>query len=393
MALSVLLCLYGCGPGEPEDTEGTTATESTKYASIGPVDDPGSAYVDYDPKRELYIFCENNYLDIYWSSVNQHLGLTVLSRSPLDYENIEVTIPVNCKFEVTSREIASAVQVKTTGSDENRREGLPYYVYQLYAGTDFAALAELYKTDESAFTIARDAVLEDYNALPESEIPQFYAYNVGVDFKGIYELTQTQTFTEMDVVIDGQCYTLDIGRVNLHSGDVPMEYPINRVDSTSYRSGAVPRYLTDGLSDALTMTFTAEEDMSLLRYTLMEEDEVELADIQLTIASEAGSFQYSWDGESEISLFAGDQVQITAIIIDQRGKGGRLGAVNYHGVVDVEKEDGLYSQVCAVTLSPVINLQELYAIAFNGVDVEAYYLDYYYPVYYSWHEEYLNDQD
>lgn len=119
------------------------------------------------------------------------------------------------------------------------------------------------------------------------------------------------------------------------------------------------------------------------------DDAVEVRDLILTVTSEDNSVSFAWDGTSPYDLFPGDQVQIDLVFYSQW-----TAELNYGlDVVPIlefesESETAYIWSECNLTPVFITNLYELYAIVFDGVDMESYYKDYYYPVEDSFLEEY-----
>ena len=136
----------------------------------------------------------------------------------------------------------------------------------------------------------------------------------------------------------------------------------------------------DGIGRLFTHSFTAEEDITLMEYKVWEE-QFSVLDLIVTISSNTGySVDFYWDGSSPIDVGTGDRVSVTAIIHN-------LDMENFSYYQKMHSElvyavgEQLYSAVTEMSCSSTIttNLHELYAIIFDGVDMEHYYRDYYYP--------------
>ena len=115
--------------------------------------------------------------------------------------------------------------------------------------------------------------------------------------------------------------------------------------------------------------------------------EAQILDIVVAQISSNGILQYSWDGQSPINLYPGDSIDITLRYYDP-DMAGFWSKDSFMALVDAVVDD---QQVCIPVyrvLEAGYNYYEQYAIIFDGVDVEPYYRDYYYPYYESWRENY-----
>jgi hypothetical protein len=100
-----------------------------------------------------------------------------------------------------------------------------------------------------------------------------------------------------------------------------------------------------------------------------------------------GGFSYSglWDMSEPFELMPGDRVMIHIAYRDKT-----LHSLSYAtkvwGYLIYEWDEGTSCKLseCDVRTAAASNFYEMYALIFEGLDLESYYRDYYYPKYESW---------
>lgn len=406
MALLMLLSiLAGCkesnvdsGPGTkntgPVQTLGTTDPIPT--GPEGPVTWPtlpyeelylpqpenrGSSLCEYDPDRRLYIVENSMSLDIYSGLGGQQLRFSVISKDPVDVDTVSVTLPVPYEIELLvfhrelERQTEWAAGVYSDGT-------FPYYLYQAYRGIDF--------TDEDQ----QDAVLEDFKRLQPEHLPEFYAYTLVVMFPNNDVIEEPGTIEYADITIEGETYRVDPGNIRLHPDeeDPVLDYtallPNDRTGTGEFQQ------LYSGGTLRLTpiLNYTAEKETVLSRIYMVNEG-FEILGVEVTKAyyedGKPTSITFVWDGNTPILLNPGDSIQLWPIIHSEELDCMQSFCFLWF-MMDFYIEDVYYQNMAQFIQLVEMNWYELYAIVFDGLDMETYYRDYYYTHNELWRNDYKN---
>lgn len=399
-ALLLTFCFAGCG--QQPDTAVPTATTETGQAAQQSISgipkpvSPGSSLIDYDPSREIYFTCENMFMDIYFHQTSfASLKFFIFSKSPIDTDSVDVIVPVQNRYKVTVYEYPYAR--KTTYMAEKEQgisaiKPFDYGLYQVYCGMDYKELGELYRsfseddlwTEEeiAEFDEANNLYAASFRELTEEDLPEFYVYIVDVFFDSDSQVTEA--FQEIDIVIGSRTYHQKVGEIRLNNAQKPLSYPVGQYGCLSIGQGNLNLY-TGGISQhASAYDFTAETDMTLTGFRLLG-DHTEVLDIFLQI----NGIEFGWDGKSPIDLSAGDHVRMNIVL-----KNPVISELSYHVQVYGELiclTDGKMESwpceinLCLYTPDPYL----MYAIIFDGLDLESCYRDYYFPCYATWLDEYV----
>lgn len=424
LCILCLMLVLLCGCQTPDIPGQTTDGNETPPLNQGlPMPEhPGNALVSYDPARELYFFgCENVHATIYLeNSWDTSLNFLVISKRQLDKDSIQVSSPIVNAYTYSIADLGQMMPFRETfytALDEGQQLGevssehwLPYYVYQGYVGVDFAKLGELWqiylnegqKRSEAGYYYAsdaetaaynefvtlRDAALSAYKAIQSDQTREFYVYQVSVTFQR--ENAVDEVLTELAVTIDGTQYTPFTGEIHL----VPSEYPACYAEQTSMSSFPVLQtpatgLYGDGIGRLITHMFTAEDDLTLME-CIIREKRFSVLDLIVTISSNTGnSASFYWDGASPVDVRAGDSVTVEVIFHNSDMDNFSYYQKVYPELVYSVGEQS-YSETTEMSCSSifVMNFHELYAIIFDGVDMESYYRNYYYPIFEDWRTGY-----
>lgn len=420
--IAVILC--GCQPTlTPEPTSpGNSEPTAPLIQGLPMPENPGNTLISYDPEREIYFFgCENVDSTIYLKSGGV-IGLEILlmSKSPLDPTRIQVSAQIQNAYEVqvldlsqheSLRETVYTALTKDQKMDEiSSPSWLAYYMYQCYAGVDFTQLGQLWQdylaaaqeridagylspgAEETAayeaFVDMRDKDISAFQALTGDQTREFYVYTVNLIFDT--KSTVDEYLHEIDITIDGVVFHQEIGQLHLVPDLAPAAYPRRKLSSSFSMVAPGTTPYSDGLCRAPSFQFKAEEDMTLLSYNILEE-QYKILDMFLTIQSNDGtSANFRWDGSSPVYLTAGDSVSAVLIFHNPA-----MGEFSYnqtlHEELVYELEGKTYSHTAASFFGSTVlcNYHDLYAVVFDGVDMESYYRDYYYPIYEPWMANYM----
>lgn len=429
---SVLLVPFcGCQKesDDPQQTQGTQATQQTQadpsdiiqteatevLYDIAPTAPacPGNSLIAFDPNRELYFSCENIYVDFYDdTTLCRGISFDVLSKEKLDPSKIHLIVPIETPHEFRVMEIGPEEFCVTETMAENIDGRIcfpfPYYLYQCYRGTDFtsimqkkkeydafnASLLEQTTYTKEAFEKAdqlekelsdlRDAELAAYSALQAEDIPEFYQYTCSLNFLEGFD--KYEAFTQWELVIDETVYTCQIGKVTLNPGAPKLKAEIAPMVGMADFLARFYYLYSDGLLHARAFDFTAEKDMTLTGIEYLT-DRGEPREIIVTIQGEGISSEFVWDGEEPVYIRAGESVLIRNIFYSPLVEN-----LSYTFTMPIalyfKTEEGTFSTVSDIMyqegLTNGAGAHSLYAIVFQGLDMESYYRDYYNPIANRW---------
>lgn len=427
---------------KPEDS-----SSSKMIAPTPPAEDAKGSLVSYDPNRQVYFSCQNIDSDIYLnSSFMPNLRFHILSLQHVDPEEIQISIPIQTEYAVL---ISECAEIRTTeyltslNSETGYIHDFPYYLYQCYRGTDWKKMGNLYIAAEQAsnrqgelimagvsssdseyiqlqetideFHAYRDAYVEDFQALTPEDLPVFYDYEVQIffGFNNIdlesYELSSgirvSEGFHTVDIQLGNTLYTQEIGEIRLHAENlenIHQSHEDNLQDFSGIGIEGKSYPWGDGTECEMLTSFLAKKDLTITKLYFYESD-IKLPGAHIIISStprvgtpelfeatetttKDTSIDFYWDLETPIDIAAGTYVTIDLIFQDPRLSqmeyGGRL-----YPVMEYSVGTETHIRQTEINLDRVsLNSWLRYAIAFDGLDLESYFQDFYRPVYESWRE-------
>ncbi len=398
LVLFILLQLLGCTPNQIlEETGGQTPSESRSKeepAAIAPTASPEA------PGENYFFLCGEYDLDFYLNTAFNNIMIPVVSKTPIDASAAKITLPLEIDYEVYFNEVLLT---------ENYAQYFDYYLYQCYRDLDWAKVAKLFSAAREASQAQADAgdpdqaaqqqivddywayadqYSQDYDALTQEMLPQFYAYEVLINFYYDYDNPQDDAFTYMDVSWPGVSFRANCGEVRFHKenmyDDFPSEigglqqhtYGIRDTASYPYGSGTVNTWVAN---------FETEDDITLTRGYFFGNGP-RIAEIQVYAASQeqdvdgtpVRSMDYLWDGQTPLPVEGGLSVQLSATFTDQRLQDmvpeGKL-----YFFLEYEYQGKHAVSITELGLHRNANFYELAAIYLDGIDVQSYYEQFFYP--------------
>ena len=366
------------------------------------------ALVAYDPDREIY------FLTGHFNIVDklQSLIIYAVSKEALDVSTMSMSLPMQTNYSVRITE-ETMKGANKSGLNENSRNQFSYYLYQVYQGKDFKKLAQLEwdaeqlkkieqeyfdkyfsgsisyeelnavqlmrEEAEEAYVSYRDAELEAYKQLKAEDIPQFHVYK-------FYALWPMQTiydesFREVEITIADTVYQTPIGYVELRNETpfpVQHDWEIGGTLAGIYGTGNSPKPYNDG-HNRISHYFSFRAEWYMVLTDLVLEDpsrKVERLWVSISAANGLSSSFY-WDMTEPLEIYAGDYITIDLEYYDPASV-----YIDYEtalwGYLIYEYEGGTACKSSQCMIYSGINFYELYAMVFDGIDMEDYYWDYYY---------------
>ena len=423
LSVFLLLSLFsGCINGSeknPTSTVGSSLSETTQPGqsnSIAPTPpaNPQNPIDAYEPNRDIYIMCGQHNYTIYGNyAVVPGFYFYIYSKTPLDTEQVDLSLPIQSPYTVKIRE-QKLEGIKKDQSATDIYPGsytltqFPYYLYQIYRGKDFAEMArqmDAYRTAtedlkngkithneyqqiQKEYESNRDAEMEDYRQLSKQEmLPEFYVYLLGamIDTMNMVE----ESFTTADVIIGDEVYHLDTGEMHLRKDlDFPAELDWFKGASVAcdgiLGNGNAPYPFSNELHRvSMYFSFTAKESMTITDL-ILDNSNQELVNVWVHITTDDGFYsEIEWDMKEPIEIYEGDRVWID-IAYREKNMDRIAYTTKVWGFLIYDYEGGTACKLSECQVDPSWNYYEVYAMVFDGLDLESYYTDYYYPMFETW---------
>lgn len=366
--------------------------------------------------------------NIYFATGNDHYDLyvghcyvpgpeiTLLSRQEILKEDISVSLDIQAEYTVhitQQKREASLTRYEVTEVDGTQHLSVidagtydfPLYLYQTYAGLDWAAVGKAWtqyqavaedgeqaKTALAEYSRLSASFISEYQSLQVSDLPVFYEYLIQIT---IDAAEVTETLTHVKIRIGEQNYDVQIGEITIRPnpgyGNGDPYFPMVASAPlwfTSYPYGK-------GLEQCQSAVFYAEQALTLNGIHFMENNcsSLEVMDMTVVIADsiegvyEQQGIQILWDGEMEIFVPQGSYVGLYLTVHDSR-----LREIYYHGklypVLEFSCDNGNWEQPSEIPLyRHYTDSWLLYAIGLDGMNLESYFEDYYYVVVSPWRSQ------
>ena len=405
---AVVLALFGTGC-ESTDLPAQTSDAPTQFVeTTGAPHAPGNSLIEYDPDREIYIHCSNVQTTGYMGQSGYWLPLTIYSKEPLTPEDIRVEMESQNDYRinyVSENVVGRDTQYNQFGDQSIMDSSYyPYYLYQVSKGTDFSLAGRLWelnlnppefgteeyeamqeligeKTPWQAHEELMQEHRDSYISLTPDDIPEFYVYYLSLEFAGSAE----ETIREMTFYVKDMPYQVNIGNLHLVPEEIPQAYPWSDAVYMDSAVTFVPsvNFYGNGMAYFQAFTFTATEAMKLTELKFPNADAI-LVSASISITSGGMTVESSWDGKSEVLLYPGDMVDMYIVV-----QSPHLQGIHYHVDLLYELfmtiEEEPYSLSLQVPISSFnANYHEIYAMVFEGLNMESYYRDYYYMKQEDW---------
>lgn len=403
--LAILTLCSGCTPNEPVVDGHTNNLAVTNPANVLSVDNP----------RDIYFATGNDYYDLYVDySLVPGPEITLLSRTYIDPDSIHVSVDIQADYSVfvTQQETGASLTTYSVSENDDKRVvrevtrgvyDFPLYLYQTYAGIDWADVGQKYieyydivtkhttgEDDEAQIETALNRYnyvateyISDYSQLAVDDLPTYYEYLIQVYIdRAVIE----EEFTTVQVTIGDTVYDVEIGKVCIRQS--PEVQSGHSYFSTKIGS---PYWLNSfpygsGIEHCQSATFWAQESITLTGLRFLEDttSTVEVLEIVAVIADdETGAYtgngiEIEWDGITPIYIEKGKYVTFHMIFQDDR-----LKEINYHSsiypVYEFEYDQASYEVITEIPLYRYYTDKWLlYAIGLDDINMKNYFNDYYY---------------
>ncbi|MBR6120046.1 MAG: hypothetical protein IKQ04_06995 [Oscillospiraceae bacterium] len=405
-ALLLLSCLTGCG-SEPEPTA-SASTEATapQESSIRPTApaEYANPFSDTPPEGDVIVLNPGFGQDI-WP---RHSGfpefdLYVISKHLLDTTDFSLSMPIQSGYtaEVNEISVIPAPNLDMPSDANTAIHGIhtfPYYLYQIYRGTDWKEYASLQQKLESldifsdpddynATQEARDTLAlqywQDYLSLTARDLPVFYAYQIQVRFSMDTAEIYDEECSRIELHLGDFDTVLEGGSFRIHAESPPLEVP-----SFDGWLGIHPGILgpfraycwawDQGIERIeQLMDLDATEDITLTDFSIYG-GRLEVLALNVTISSDSGgAVDFYWDGKTPVKLKAGEHLDITAVVRDPSWSGSYNYGARSLAIMRYSCGEKTATHLAEIILESAPDLWEAYAAWFDGLDISSYYRDYY----------------
>lgn len=422
--LVVCLLLSGCAlngvqkePVQPqENIDNLTEMEENGTTDVkSPVGKNAPQFVPLG--KDLFLVQPCFDLDLYLKDLGGvgYVTFELLSKQPLNTAELTVAFPElkHHRAEIEIEELrfdgstCGALQDMSGKEAVDSEELFSYPLYLCYQNTDWSALAGLAKSvrqqeailtekrtsgaEQSALDEAEAALIaaqnayydalyakkDAYCAISLSELPQFYYYCIHTDFSAD-ETAEAEAVTTVEVRIGAEPHTVSLGQIRLQA-DAPLRSePVG--NEMEYASAFIyPEYRHCGYVDgrrldpalALAPSPTATQ-ITLERYGFYRED-VTASDFHIWLGN---GMDFAWDGASPVTVSTGDALNMTLTMESPNLLQPYANYIDF-GIVDYTCNGKPGTLVIPIFVQYRRLPYELYAECFDGVDLEAYYENYY----------------
>lgn len=388
--VSLAMLCAGCSPSASQassnvssSSSNTSSDSSASNALPNKPSDQNKQTIelpDYTrtPIRDYYI-CAANYDSTYCpDTVFPRLRLTILSVDELDPESISVNIDCSSTYTSFVAEVFPEDCV------------FNYYLYCCYAGLDWEKALRLYQSEDEAERAEFDEYINlysaEYSAALEQGLPtwQYHVYDVFIHFSSFCD----ETISTLNISWPGTSETVSLGEVRLSSSSYAdgLTYAAGiAVNQTIVGMSGYPdsnMYGFEVISAGPLAEFETLVDLKLLSCKFAEgyDNSTEIEEIQVVLtnlnnASDVTDF--IWDGTSPIYVDEGYQVacyfKLSNPMFAQPLCDGQVVLI-----VECEYDGDIYHCPFSIGLDNKMGqYNALLAIYLDGIDVEAYYEDFY----------------
>lgn len=375
-------------------------------------------------QNNIYFATGNDYYDLYvgysWMPGPE---IVLLSREYIVPEDIHVSADIQADYTVhvtqqktgaslTNYEIIETDEAREVNAVSTNEYDFPLYLYQTYAGMDWAEVGSLYteyfdavdkheageldasrvKEAFGAYSYAVTEYASDYTELELDDIPRFYEYLIQIT---IDDAAVEETFSAVQVSIGDTVYNVDIGEIYIR----PNPGYTNATDYLSMSLGS-PLWLNNypfgtGIENCQSDIYYAGESVTLTGLSFWENTKSTVGVLDVTVvlsdrADEAfkrSGIEIKWDGETPVYVEQGKYVGLYLTIQDDRMK-----EISYHSnlypVLEFECDGSTYELGSEIPLyRHYSDTWLLYAIGLDGLDMESYFNDYYYAQVSNWRSD------
>lgn len=429
LALVLLLCFTACDRGgiaesgsDPVGGESAVSTEAGESAASElPEKNCEYRFTDWPASGDVKVLDLAFGQDL-WPDYSGYpiLTLRVISKRPLNLEEFSLSMPIQTGYTASVEELP--LQREPEADEGSGGEyPFPYYLYQIYEGTDWKSLAELARLAEetedamkareyqTAYQNEMNRLYPAFQKLTERELPAFSLYEIRIRIPSSYEGNEifNEECSRIELHLDDFDTVLEGKSFRIHKEPLPYK-PL--LDANGNPEGVKQRFFgstigvqsypwNDGYIQLPYLMWIEALENTVLTDLSLYQSSVEIDELQVKLFSEdSGSAKdFLWDGKSPLKVKAGESVLISARLHDPDA-GTRLTetaegvtasssygySARVYAILQYQCDGREGSALVEENLSRIPDPWEAYAVWFDGIDVSSYYLDYYYPILDEW---------
>jgi hypothetical protein len=302
----------------------------------------------------------------------------------MDLSDATVYLPIESSYTVhIEKEAHVCRQTAYTAGDNASNDGDIYTIelFKSYCGKDWSVAESV---DEF------NAMHYSYQRLTVDDLPEFYVYDFRVQFNSVSK--QDESFSYLDITIGGETFRQEVGLVRLYPTTptrYTLEWSIESLASFATQGGNGFRAAVFPYNDGLfrvdkIFTFIAPFDMTIDSLDLLCQSET-----LVRAEVEYGGMSFQWDGTEPFAVSKNDKVTISVIIASEH-----LAKLCYQSKIafalNYTYPNGTATKLadCTLMTASTMSHNEVYAIVFDGLDLEPYYRLIYYPVRDAWRKDF-----
>lgn len=375
---AILALIAGC-VSAPTDTTQSATNDSATTVPQETKPEKGSSLVEYDPDRSIYFLCENRY-HVYYEGVfgSSNFNFEIISKERLNLDAITISLP---SANVYTVEVFEDKIPRSTEFMSKESNTMPLRVYEACYGVDYSD----YGSD--TFDQQAAAAKEAFQNLTTDDIPMVYCYPVLVYFDFNVPLVDEE-ITYLDITINGTHYQPTLGCFRIIS---EKNSPYKLDMGLGFGGGRVWQdwLYNDGLYKfSFGGDMEIKEDMTITGMELLG-DQWEVLSLNIWGKIGGMNVNFTWDGKSPIDLYEGDNISVDGVFYNPH-----LDGISYDilllAVINAQVNNEAKYFLSKHRIISQTNPYELYAIIFDGVDMEPYYRGYYYKYNELWRKAYLD---
>ena len=378
----------GCDQDVEQAKETTLSTEETLPHNGEERTHSQQSMVEFDPDREIYIACQNQYAD-YYANCYGDISFMIMSREKLDKDQIEVTVPCENEYSVDIGEIIVQLQTR-----EEIDMYYPEFLYYCYTDFDFEEYTALMlETGEDNYrSLEEYALLDEFKApyyaayleLTPEDIPVFYVYPGHIYFFDENDeptIKVDEIISEMDFVIEGVTYHEEIGELRIHSEKLATVYTredtLPALDGEFGGSGGPAGRFGDDFWNEQINQYTIRADATVTGFHVLT-GTCENLELYVSHTSGNQTMEFSWDGVTPFDVYKGDTLSISA-----RFTNSFMDEFWYNTLfvfeVDYMTNGKMGFDYDSVTFYPLCAIMdyseyfERFAVVFDGLDLSLYF--------------------
>lgn len=388
-----LLLLCGCtSTSENLTADVDAASAETNIASTPIIQRPLE-------ENQLFFFVPKYYGTLLTEfSSSCKLEFYILSSQQLQTEQIVVNTGLQAQGEISITQSRLQGLVLQDGDDVTSEDTCPLFVYQCYQVQDWAPFQNMEAAYAAANAEDRPEIQKQIVSLWQSSLQSrispdtwnkahalpFFLYHVNIFLTGQAE--KPEHIQNITVAVDGIPHELAIGDLTVDSRNlfgtdgflIDWDSCLEIASGITYTNGYSRGWFAPNVYSS---EYQALEDLIVKDITPAIDDvDLRVEQIEITVTDPKGlEVSFLWDGETPFSVPAGSTFTITPTCYSEHLDASSYCADAYLRI-NCQTESGKLCQlICCVAVRAIPNPYAFYAEEVDGIDMEAYYHNVFFP--------------